>query len=91
MKIPDQLRPTMPSQRATIYRVDHPPTQEPVQPLPEHESQAFRNLGDQRHPVDIFSRCRVQITFEGIGLLAPEFLGSSIEIIDMLFGPLVFC
>lgn len=59
--------------------------------IAQHKSQPFGNLGNGLDLVNEFSRGVIDITPERYAVLLPEKLLSSIEVIDVLFGPLVFC
>ena len=59
--------------------------------IPQHEGQRIRNRWDTHDIVDELSRLVVVFSPDGVKVLLPEPVHGSLEIIDVLIGPIVFC
>jgi hypothetical protein len=59
--------------------------------IPQHERKACRDDRNRLDVIDVLSRLHIVLTPDGVGIGEPEGIDSSLEITDVLLGPIVFC
>jgi hypothetical protein len=62
-----------------------------MQSIPKLKGQTVIDDRYRLDVIDKLSRLRIVLTPDGVGVLQPEGIDGSLEIIDLLFGPVVFC